>query len=585
MPKLDFPSKDIVYAHHLTVPYRPLEAVAEKSVGDGGLDSSLIINGDNLHALKALLTRYGGKVNCVYIDPPYNTGNGEWVYSDRVDSPTMRKWLEANKPVDGEDQERHDKWCCMIWPRLQLLRELLAEDGVIFVSIDDNEQASLKLIMDEIFGEDNFVAQIVVQTNPRGRSLDRHVAKTFEYIILYAKNYHNAATHKVAKSKKAMAEYNKEDENGRYRLLELRNRNPVFNKKTSPTLFFPLYASSEGKVSLHRSDIHNQEVLPLNSRKEPGCWTWSKGKIENESTLLIAKKVSTGFWRVFRKDYLTEESSTTMEKTLWVDKFVNHENGKESLSDLFGTSGSEVPFDFPKSVDLIKKCLRIGSRGNAIVLDSFAGSGTTAQAVMELNKEDGGSRKFILVQMDEKIRGAIANITDQVTAERVRRVIRGVPDAKNEALRKGLGGQFTFCVLGEELSEDGTLSGEKLPSFAALAKHLFYNATGASLSDGDLKCGIDCFIGEHDNYRFYLIYEPNKKFLRSPSSALNSELLEKITAHKTPQKRAVIYSTSKFIRQKELGEGVLWCQLPFCLYGSPLLRIPPTPLERQATEE
>ena len=179
---------------------------------------------------------------------------------------------------------------------------------------------------------------------------------------------------------------------------------------------------------------------------------------------------------------------------------------RKEIRAIFGDVGV---FETPKPTRLLKYIFKIAAGKDAIVLDSFAGSGATAQAALELNKEDGGSRKFILVECED--------YADEVTAERVRRVIRGVPDAKNEALRKGLGGQFTFCVLGEELSEDGVLSGEKLPSFAALAKHLFYNATGASLSDGDLKCGIDCFIGEHDNYRFYLIYEPNKNSCVPPA--------------------------------------------------------------------
>ena len=181
MPTLDFKGKQHIYAHHLTVPYRPLIPDAGRSVNAADADDNLIIHGDNLKALKALLPRYAGRVKCIYIDPPYNTGNEGWVYNDKVNSPLMRQWLKDNGPVDNEDLERHDKWLCMMWPRLQLLRELLADDGVIFVSIDDNEQHHLRMLMDEIFGEKNFIAQIIAQTNPRGRSLRQDVAQTHEY--------------------------------------------------------------------------------------------------------------------------------------------------------------------------------------------------------------------------------------------------------------------------------------------------------------------------------------------------------------------------------------------------------------------
>ncbi len=209
MPTLDFKGKQHIYAHHLTVPYRPLIPDAGRSVNAADADGNLIIHGDNLKALKALLPRYAGRVKCIYIDPPYNTGNEGWVYNDKVNSPLMRQWLKDNGPVDNEDLERHDKWLCMMWPRLQLLRELLSDDGVIFVSIDDNEQHHLRMLMDEIFGEKNFIAQIIAQTNPRGRSLRQDVAQTHEYILMYAKDSTLSAIHKIAKPKRSTDEYSK----------------------------------------------------------------------------------------------------------------------------------------------------------------------------------------------------------------------------------------------------------------------------------------------------------------------------------------------------------------------------------------
>ena len=164
MPTLDFKGKQFIYSHHLTVPFRTLEIDGDKSLTEENppsLDDNLIVHGDNLHALKALLPMYAGKIKCIYIDPPYNTGNENWVYNDNVNNPLMQAWFEKHSPIDVEDLERHDKSLCMMWPRLHLLRELLAEDGIIFISIDDNEQHRLRMLMDEVFGEENFVAHIV----------------------------------------------------------------------------------------------------------------------------------------------------------------------------------------------------------------------------------------------------------------------------------------------------------------------------------------------------------------------------------------------------------------------------------------
>ncbi len=185
MPTLDFKGKQHIYAHHLTVPYRPLEPDAGRSLDPAGEDDNLIIHGDNLHALKALLPRYAGRIKCIYIDPPYNTGNEGWVYNDRVNSPLMKEWLAVNGPVDNEDLERHDKWLCMMWPRLHLLKELLSDDGVIFVSIDDNEQHHLRMLMDEIFSEENFVANIVWHHRKSSQN-DIDVSLSHNYIVCYA---------------------------------------------------------------------------------------------------------------------------------------------------------------------------------------------------------------------------------------------------------------------------------------------------------------------------------------------------------------------------------------------------------------
>ena len=399
MPKLDFTGKQHIYAHHLTVPYRPLVPDPDKSLNPAGVDDNLIIHGDNLHALKALLPRYAGRVKCIYIDPPYNTGNEGWVYNDKVNSPLLKEWFKKHSPVDGEDMERHDKWLCMMWPRLHLLKELLAEDGVIFVSIDDNEQHHLRMLMDEIFGEENFIAQIVVQTNPRGRSLRRDIAQTHEYVMMYAADATMAEINKVPKSEKALSEYSKQDENGSYRLLRLRNTGiQFFNRETRPNLFFPIYVNpSNGEVSLSASADFSIEVLPTTDAGVEGCWTWSRDKIVETPGLVVGQKVRGNQWRIYRKDYLAGESLSTRAKSLLTDPEVNHEVGREMVNKLLPGS----PFAFPKSTELIASLVRLASNDDGIVLDSFAGSGTTAHAVLALNEEDGGNRKFILVECED----------------------------------------------------------------------------------------------------------------------------------------------------------------------------------------
>lgn len=434
-PTLNFKGREEVIDYHLRLSEQKLIPRPEKSHNTNSLSlhDNLIIQGDNLLALKALLPTYGGRVKCIYIDPPYNTGNEGWAYNDNVASPMIQEWLR--KAVDREDLTRHDKWLCMMMPRLKLLRELLSEDGAIFVSIDDNEQANLKVLMDEVFGEENFICNIVCQLNPRGRSLDKYLAKTYEYILLYAKNCtENGIINLLDKDDDIAESYSKKDARGEYRELELRNRGSVFNRKNRPNLYYPIYVEpSTGNISLEKTDVFNAEALPINSNDEDGCWTWSKTKVIDNIDLLMGKKVKTGNWRIFRKDYLYDydgEISKTKTKALWLDKGINNENGKEVIRELFGSSS----FDYPKSVELIKKVVLLGSKKDSIILDSFAGSGTTAHAVLAQNAQDGGNRRFILVEQED--------YADTIPAERVRRVMAGVPTSKH--FKEGLGGSFSY---------------------------------------------------------------------------------------------------------------------------------------------
>jgi adenine-specific DNA-methyltransferase len=384
-----------------------LRPCREESV-DFDNTENLYIEGDNLDVLKLLQETYLNRVKMIYIDPPYNTGN-DFIYNDEFGMRSS-EFLELDGQYD-EDGNRmvknldsngrfHTDWLNMIYPRLRLARDLLRDDGAIFISCDDNEINNLRKICDDVFGTGNFISQVIVQTNPRGRTFDRFIAKTHEYIVVYSKNTDFDALREIPKTETAIAGYQKQDKEGKYRLLELRNRNPVFNRTNRPLMFYPFYADPNLlDVSLTPTERHTIEIYPRNSEGVDGCWTWGLEKATNEIYLLVANLANTGKWSVFRKDYLDGTSLYTKAKGLWLEKEMNHENGKELVRELFGIT----PFDFPKSIDYIKKCLLLGTApyGEDIVLDFFSGSATTAHAVMQLNAEDGGKRKFIMVQLPE----------------------------------------------------------------------------------------------------------------------------------------------------------------------------------------
>ena len=450
MPTLDFKGKQFIYAHHLTVPYRPLVPDADKSLNPAGADDNLIIHGDNLHALKALLPRYAGKVKCIYIDPPYNTGNEGWVYNDKVNSPLMKEWLKEQSPVDGEDLERHDKWLCMMWPRLQLLKELLADDGVIFVSIDDNEQHHLRMLMDEIFMKENFVTNVIWQKKFSPQNDARYFSDNHDFMLCYAKNkvtgnsdghggWHRNMLPRTEASNKTYR-YNDNDGRGLYGTSDLSV------KSYSAEYDYPITNPNTG-------DQHN----PPRGR----CWMTNRETMQiwiDENRIYFGKD---GKSKPMRKKYLNGVNQGIVPLTVWKHEEVgNTASARRAIKEIFYER--DDPFDNPKAIGLLERVLHISTGPNDIVLDSFAGSGTTAQAVLALNKEDGGNRKFILVECED--------YADTITAERVRRVINGVPDARDTTLKEGLGGSFSYCTLGEPIDTEGLLTGEHLPGIPGLGR-------------------------------------------------------------------------------------------------------------------
>lgn len=388
---------------------------------------NLVLKGDNLDSLKILKSHYNGKIKCIYIDPPYNTDSDEFVYPDKFDKEEAEVLGMANLSESDfarmdfsfKTKKSHNGWLAFMYPRLLLARDLLSKDGVIFISIDDNEQANLKLLCDDVFGEENLISQIVVQSNKRGQTY-KQIAKTHEYLLVYIKS-EKAVLNELEKEFSGGI---KTDDVGDFTERELRNRNPKYGRFNRPNLYYPIYVNPNlidrngySPVSLERSNDFSIEVLPLNSEKQESCWRWGTKKLKNnigETTLLsniVARVKTTGEYGVYEK----YRKGTFKAKTIWFDElemlYDEEEDGIWDETSVITEQGSTElrrygmgdVFDFPKPTFLLKKILNIGTDLDSICLDFFAGSGTTGQAVMELNK-NGGNRKFILCQKDEPIK-------------------------------------------------------------------------------------------------------------------------------------------------------------------------------------
>ena len=453
MPILHWVGKEKVVNHHHDVPFRVLNKEYSFQADTGlptretNTTDNRIIHGDNLEALKSLLPEFEGRVKCIYIDPPYNTGNEGWAYNDAVNDPKMKRWLGQTVGKEGEDLSRHDKWLCMMYPRLKLLRRLLSNDGVLFVSLDDNEISSMTLMLREIFGEQNFLAQIIVQSNRRGQTY-KQIAKTHEYLICFGSTS-EAALGELETDGSNLPE---QDKYGKYSSRELRNRNPKFGKHNRPNLFYPIYPDltspdRDGNFPVMLvPDNKSIEILPFNSQGVESCWRWgmekvAKDAVGNGTKVLFARQTRDGGWRVFEK-YRKESVKA---KSIWLDTKHISEQGTTEL----GRLGLADKFEFPKPLGVIEDCLALATDEDSIVLDSFAGSGTTAQAVLKLNAQDGGRRRFILIEMQ--------SYAEKVTAERVRRVINGYEAGSSTVAATG--GGFDYYTIGEPIFlSDGNLN-------------------------------------------------------------------------------------------------------------------------------
>jgi adenine-specific DNA-methyltransferase len=538
MPTLQFKGKNIIWNHHLSIPYHTLDEVENLHFQSEKADGNLIIEGDNLLALKALLPQYAGKVKCIYIDPPYNTGNEGWVYNDNVNSPMLKEWL--GKEVGKDDLTRHDKWLCMMVPRLKLLRELLADDGSIFISIDDNEQHTLRMVMDEILGEEHFVTNIIWQKKYAASNDAKYFSDNHDFILCYAKNKLTNGN-SIGWERNLLPRSDKQDSLYKYDSNDgkgLWRPDNLTVKTYSDEYDYPILNPNTGK-----------EYFPTKGR----CWVTNKTVMEKwikEGRVFFGQN---GKGAPQLKRYLSEVQMGIVPLTVWLYDEVGHtDSSRKVLKDLF--YDSDTPFDNPKPVELIKRIIQIAAGKDTIILDSFAGSGTTMHAVMDLNKEDGGNRRCILIQMTEATESEPdKNICKEITRERVKRAIE----------KFGYDSGFQYYRIGIPIDAETLLSGE-LPTFQQFAEYVYYLCTGESLKEKTKINEEDFFVGEHGNSVLYLVYKQN--FYELTRLALNLELAERVTAEH-PKKKIIVYAPACFLEEDYMREkNIDYVGIPYNLY-------------------
>lgn len=517
MPTLTWIGKEKVVNHHLDVPFRVLDR--QYTFGDTPDSGNKIIHGDNLEALKALLPEYEGKIKCIYIDPPYNTGNEKWVYNDNVNDPHIRKWLGQIVGSEMDDLTRHDKWLCMMYPRLVLLQKLLKDDGAIFISIDDNELFYLKCICDEIFGKMNFVGNIVRSTGTTTGQDSTGLGKSFDYIVCYAKS-NKFEVGGIPLSDNDKERYNLKDERGYFSILQLRRTGGEDKREDRPTMYFPIKAPDG-------TDIYPIGPTGYESRWRVGPETVAERLKNNE---LFFKKDNSGNWKVYYKYYLEEK--TKRPSNLWVD-IDGNKKAQIELKSLFGFS----PFDTPKPSQLIERIIQVATSEDCLVLDCFAGSGTTAHAVLNLNKQDGGNRKFILVELGD--------YAENITAERVRRVMSGYGEGKNAV--EGTGGSFDFYELGDTLFDPKTENLNDNANTEQIRQYVWYSETHAPYMAPTAKhhsywLGTD----QQTNYYFY--------YIKGEETCLSWDFLRTLTPERDKAEMYIIYADRCVLTESEMQQ-------------------------------
>ncbi|MBI1938495.1 MAG: site-specific DNA-methyltransferase [Ignavibacteriales bacterium] len=590
MPTLNWIGKQAVEKHHLEIPYRLLEYDDSLSAGDKE-SGNLLVQGDNLHALKALLPYYSGKVKCIYIDPPYNTGNENWQYNDNVNSPEIKAWLNKVVGPEGEDLSRHDKWLCMMYPRLRLLKQLLSKDGSIVISISYHEVSYLMIMCKELFPSKQIVC-VTVQTSggkPGGGFNYQHEYLIFITPFDFTPNplFYSGGNARTPFEGLTLATFTKTQRpNQAY---------PIFINTSDGSLAGVgeslqeriKKGSYEGNLqdfqfNYDEASLNTVAIWPVTNKGDECVWRliptrllsdWKKGYIKispNRSKISLNKYsiqyLPIGVIKKIENKTLevigTEEGSPTLSfgenltkgsefPTIMIEKSFYTVKGTSLINDLF----REKIFNYPKSLELISEILRAISSKDDIILDSFAGSGTTGHAVMELNKEDGGNRKFILVELEEKI-------AKEVTAERLKRVVNGYTTNKqngNGDKVEGLGGGFRYCKLADPLFDQFGNVREGV-TFKQLAYHVFFSETGVPLKENS-KLNTP-LIGTYKGVAYYLLFNGilGDKTVNG-GNVLTSKVLEALPKHNGPK---IIFGESNRLSAARLKkENIVFKQIPY----------------------
>ncbi|MBB3408021.1 site-specific DNA-methyltransferase (adenine-specific)/adenine-specific DNA-methyltransferase [Rhizobium sp. BK316] len=541
MPTLDWIGKKAVVNHHREVPYRLIHCNKDKSHGDPDA-GNLLVQGDNLEALKALLPYYAGKVKCIYIDPPYNTGNESWVYNDNVNSPEIRAWLGSVVGKEAEDLSRHDKWLCMMYPRLRLLKEFLTEDGVIFVSMDDSEAGSLRMLLDDVFGRGNFLASIIWQKVFSPKNSAQFFSDDHDYIYAYAKNIGLCQLGLLARGAEQDARYTNPDNDP---------RGPWTSGDFSARNFY-----GEGTYAV---ETPSGRIIP--GPPTGMYWRVSKQKMKDLDT-------DGRIWWGETKDnvprlkrFLSEVKQGVVPQTLWFYKDVGHtQEAKKELLETVDFADSGSVFITPKPTRLMKRIIEIASEPGDIIMDSFAGSGTTGVAVAR----EGGGRRFILIEM-------LPSIAEPVTAERLRRVMSGYEKnklgGKTETV-EGTGGGFRFCTLGEPLFDaDGNVS--PAVTYPDLAAHVFFCETGSPIPKR--ADGASPLIGTFQNRAIYLLHSAEAVGVarEQAGNVLTGAILEALPLPAADFAGArIVYAEGCTVPDDRLSAlGVTFKQIPYQIEG------------------
>lgn len=543
MPILQWIGKEKVVNHHLEVPCHVLSRTysfdeeGQKAEDNGS--ENMVIHGDNLLALKSLLPKYEGRVKCIYIDPPYNTGNEGWVYNDAVNDPVIKRWLGEVVGKEGEDLSRHDKWLCMMYPRLRLLQRLLSDDGAIFISIGEDEHASLKLICDEIFGIGNYITDFSRQMKSGGAK-GHFYTPSVDYVLAYAKNISLLPYFRTVLTQKQIDVF--------YKFVE--TTGPMKGEKYGEERLFKssLEARANQRYYIKCPDgsfaIPPGETLP--SKLEEGLtvrpvksdkvwkWTYLTYKREKEKGNIVFKKTTKsglvdehGYqskWNIYNKVWLKEQQEKGVVPSNLILGFENRQSAAE-LKQL------QIKFDYAKPIHLLEYLFQLARLDSGIVLDSFAGSGTTAQAVLNMNMSDGGNRKFILIEMGD--------YADSITAERVKRVIHGYGEGKKAV--SGTGGDFSFYELGAPLMKDGFLNEDA--SEKAIRDYVYFMDTRENRTQE--KADEPYFLGTHQGAAYYFYYK------KGEATVLSYDFLATV---KTKAESYVMYADSCLLSAEELSK-------------------------------